>query len=99
MMSGWVRDIRDQCADAGMPFCFKQWGEWVMGLGARGGFINLMNGINRAWSDVDCQEIGPAGHGYVVCRLGKRKAGRLLDGRTWDEFPATPAVPEVRVAR
>lgn len=24
----WARDIRDQCAAAGVPFLFKQWGEW-----------------------------------------------------------------------
>jgi len=25
----WVRSVRDQCAAAGVPFFFKQWGEWV----------------------------------------------------------------------
>jgi len=25
----WFRDLRDQCAAAGVPFFFKQWGEWV----------------------------------------------------------------------
>jgi protein gp37 len=25
----WARDIRDQCARAGVPFLFKQWGEWA----------------------------------------------------------------------
>ena len=42
----WVTDVRDQCAKAGVPFFFKQWG-----------------GVN------------------------KKKAGRLLDGRTWNEMP------------
>jgi protein gp37 len=27
----WPRDIRDQCATAGTPFHFKQWGEWQDG--------------------------------------------------------------------
>jgi protein gp37 len=26
MDPAWVRDIRDQCAGAGIPFFFKQWG-------------------------------------------------------------------------
>jgi protein gp37 len=43
---GWVLDIRDRCAAAGVPFFFKQWG-----------------GVN------------------------KKKAGRMLEGRTWDEMP------------
>jgi len=42
----WVRDIRDQCLEADVPFFFKQWG-----------------GTN------------------------KKKTGRLLDGRTWDQMP------------
>jgi protein gp37 len=46
MDSEWVRDIREQCLAAGVPFFFKQWG------GTR-----------------------------------KKRAGRLLDGRTWDGFP------------
>ena len=24
----WARSVRDQCKDAGVPFFFKQWGEW-----------------------------------------------------------------------
>jgi hypothetical protein len=24
----WFRSLRDQCAAAGVPFHFKQWGEW-----------------------------------------------------------------------
>ena len=27
----WIRSIRDQCAEAGVPFFFKQWGEWASG--------------------------------------------------------------------
>jgi len=25
----WARSVRDQCAAAGVPFVFKQWGEWI----------------------------------------------------------------------
>ena len=28
-----------------------------------------------------------------MVRVGKKAAGRLLDGRTWDEFPAPSPVP------
>jgi protein gp37 len=28
MHPDWVRSLRDQCAEAGTPFLFKQWGEW-----------------------------------------------------------------------
>lgn len=53
----WVRSIRDQCVEAGVPFFFKQWGEW-----------------------------GPY-YSEKIVRVGKKKAGRMLDGRTWDQFP------------
>ena len=29
MQGDWVREIRDQCVDAGVPFFFKQWGKLV----------------------------------------------------------------------
>jgi protein gp37 len=29
MRRWWVESIRDQCEAAGVPFFFKQWGEWV----------------------------------------------------------------------
>lgn len=47
----WVRSIRDQCQETGVPFFFKQWG-----------------GKN------------------------KKAAGRMLDGREWNEFPVTESV-------
>lgn len=25
----WVRSLRDECVDRGLPFHFKQWGEWI----------------------------------------------------------------------
>ena len=47
MDAGWVLDIRDQCAAAGVSFYFKQWGG-----------------------------------------VFKKRHGRLLDGRTWDDMPS-----------
>ena len=29
MHPDWARSLRDQCAAAGVPFLFKQWGEWL----------------------------------------------------------------------
>ena len=46
MEAEWARDIRNQCADAGVPFYFKQWGG-----------------------------------------VFKKRNGRELDGRTWEEMP------------
>lgn len=80
----WAASIRDQCVAAEVPFFFKQWGEWGEG----------QSGMPRVEAH-GFGESGPwAGDSSVVYRVGKKSAGRTLDGRTWDELPrsleATP---------
>lgn len=77
MHPDWVRSLRDQCQEAGVPFFFKQWGEW----GPK---------PVRDWSEKDRHWFhdGPEeDDGTDVFRVGKKAAGRTLDGREWDEFP------------
>ncbi|MCC7462495.1 MAG: DUF5131 family protein [Gammaproteobacteria bacterium] len=73
----WVRSLRDQCVDAGVPFFFKQWGEWAPNC-----LCNLE--MDMAHRETKRPEPGKPG---VMFRCGKQAAGRLLDGRTWDEVP------------
>lgn len=79
MHPDWPRSIRDQCAAAGVAFFFKQWGEWhpVHQLLADGN-SNTMTGREHPdkWHEAT-----------LSGRVGKRRAGRLLDGRTHDEYP------------
>lgn len=70
MHPDWARSLRDQCQAAGVPFFFKQWGEW---LGA------LQDGAPGEGQEINCSD--------KPIRVGKKKAGRLLDGREWNEFP------------
>lgn len=81
MHPDWARDIRDRCIDAGVPFFFKQWGEWAPGghptRDSR--YVDL----HGRWQDSTTDEA------TMVHRAGKQAAGRELDGRTWDEFPVT----------
>jgi protein gp37 len=35
MHPDWARSLRDQCQAAGVPFFFKQWGEWKPGMSPR----------------------------------------------------------------
>ncbi|MCK9519296.1 MAG: phage Gp37/Gp68 family protein [Dehalococcoidia bacterium] len=73
MHPDWVRSLRDQCQAAGVPFFFKQHGEWLHETQG----IDFHEGHKyHIWSDES--------ESY---RVGKKKAGRLLDGRTWDEMP------------
>ncbi len=79
MNPDWARRLRDQCQAAHVPFFFKQWGEWHGELGS-GNYRPPLEG-NRA--------IHSFGDGYIGRKVGKKAAGRILDGRTWDEMPAT----------
>ncbi|QDH92849.1 hypothetical protein KNU62_gp64 [Gordonia phage Bakery] len=90
----WARDIRDQCVAAGVPFLFKQWGQW--GLEGDTAHYLATDGTLYAPGDLTYPD-GPryadalrAGHNrglHTVYRVGKGRAGRELDGRTWDQYP------------
>jgi protein gp37 len=75
----WMRSARDQCEQAGVAFFFKQWGEWAPASQLP----------DDEWSRLDAggkfsdEELA----GDKPIRVGKGRAGRLLDGRTHDEFP------------
>lgn len=75
----WVRSIRDQCVDASVPFFFKQWGEWSPDYN-RKYKAQLLDKDNTNFCGGDSQ-------GIYLSKVGKKAAGRLLDGRTWDQMP------------
>ena len=79
----WFRHVRRDCEDAGVPFFFKQWGNWVGGLGHACGFVMLQNGAHCAASS----KVHEWGEDFVSEPVGKKAAGRLLDGREHSEFP------------
>lgn len=118
MHPDWARGLRDQCNTAGVPFLFKQWGEWRP-------ISQMSEGEDRAlWrsrviakpheDQANLDDIYgrvcttestvlhldgslhhflepnafPAG-AMTMYRVGKKAAGRQLDGRTWDETPAS----------
>lgn len=91
----WVRSLRDQCAMAGVAFHFKQWGEHTAGelaphpahpddtgawrLDQRGERWHspYENGLPRS----ECQPV-------VFIKVGKKTAGRLLDGIEHNGYPS-----------
>ena len=81
MQPDWVRSLRDQCQGAGVPFFFKQWGEWAP--------TDKNWGNVGVWSNnkfyYECHP--PDYEGIYMGKVGKKKAGRLLDGREWNEYP------------
>lgn len=80
MHPDWARSLRDQCLTAGVPFFLKQWGEWAPN-GQRG--IGWISDRERLVGD----PLDDYGHREVIERIGKKSAGRELDGRTWDQYP------------
>lgn len=86
MHPDWVRGIRDQCRNAGVPFLFKQHGEWLAAKPGRSalGKVLVVEGAapfpdRPKWHHFD--------DGTHMARVGKRAAGRQLDGLEYNGFP------------
>jgi protein gp37 len=88
MHPDWARSLRDQCIDANVAFFFKQWGEWMPHAeppdpnGSYHGGIFLQP--NR---HIGNQGDWWSGRAQAMDRVGKNKAGHLLDGKEWLQFP------------
>lgn len=102
MHPDWARGLRDECAAAGVPFFFKQWGEY-----APDELIDdrTFHRYRDRYTDGTCSpelmryfdakgQLLRAGDGCceegmtTMVRVGKKAAGRLLDGVTHDAMPA-----------
>lgn len=81
MHPDWARDLRDQCAEAGTPFFFKQHGMW----------LHESQDRFEEWDWGDAAErnlLHRLPDGTVSMRLRKGDAGRLLDGIEWNGMPS-----------
>jgi protein gp37 len=88
----WVCDLRGQCEDAGVPFLFKQWGEWAPGASGsdildRPSRVAMVNTSGQRVPILDSTLSQVAPEWALMSRLGKKAAGRRLDGRTHDAYP------------
>ncbi len=84
----WFRSLRDQCQAAGVPFFFKQWGDWQVEMESSGVLVCSGDGksLRVIGADGKCGTKLNAPYA-LVRRVGKGKAGRLLDGLEWNEMP------------
>jgi protein gp37 len=109
MHPDWARSLRDQCQAASVPFFFKHWGEWApyhthdyypeskpltcMKVNGETSWVSgdvsdgILSNCSTNYEDTD----------KAIERVGKHAAGRLLDGRPWDEFPEVPVCRSERV--
>lgn len=95
MHPDWARSLRDQCEAAGVPFFFKQWGEWApQSVVSESMILATQRNPSSSYSlqtDGTVDHPGRLGH-TAIYKVGKKTAGRYLDGRTHDEFPKTKEV-------
>lgn len=82
MRPDWARSLRDQCVSADVPFFFKHWGEYIPNVH---GDKSIPDGTDFNKKHVFME------NGVAMCRVGKKAAGRLLDGREWSEWPEVDA--------
>jgi len=75
MHPDWARSLRDQCQAAGIKYFFKQWGEWAP---------DCFCTTKEAHKTIERPQPGHIG---CMFRCGKQRAGRLLDGVEWNEYP------------
>lgn len=115
MHPDWARGPRDQCLEAGVDFCFKQWGQWkplfpqygdrdsivqfedIDGMREIHGDYNhelcLQNDgcipmeeiCNQNYFRCECQP-QPWTNPWWMAETDKKAAGRLLDGREWNQL-------------
>ena len=95
MHPDWVRSLRDQCRAAGVPFLFKQWGEWRPLESTDSCPLDKVGYWYQGWRPF-APLYSANGHSFAIgvspweahmARVGRRKSGRILDGRIWDEYP------------
>lgn len=89
----WVRSLRDQCTAAYVPYLFKQHGEWLatdfcdddmaMIPSKRTVYVRADGSFHDGSQGVDF-----FGGEEESAWVGKKAAGRVLDGRVWNEVPA-----------
>jgi protein gp37 len=101
MHPDWVRSLRNQCTAVAVPFFFKQWGEWAeieagdpvalhdaadadsMGFNRERDCVVTLAGQVFAHPDELPEDLS----GRWMERIGKKAAGRVLDGVEWNEVP------------
>lgn len=94
----WAESLRDQCVESGAAFFFKQWGAfapeelsvWVDQSGRPRGALSVLDQHGQCWNGRE--HLAPAG-AVRMRRVGKGRAGRVLGGRMWDQFPTADPGP------
>jgi protein gp37 len=76
MHPDWASDLLRQCQRSAIAFHFKQWGHWIPAE-----MLDDWNGKRVAMEEVGTK------HRVKMAAVGKKHAGRILEGSTWDGLP------------
>ena len=92
MHPDWARAARDFCARWGVPYFFKQYGHW-----APCSVAGSERTADKALYVSPSGKTRPASTGAragatTMQPVGKKAAGRLLDGREWNQYPSQGGV-------
>jgi len=88
MHPDWVRTVRNECREAGVPFMFRGWGDWGQATGLMGNLINPTHGLRSDGYLFELKSAGQALCGAApMAKVGARESGCTLDGRRHREMP------------
>lgn len=97
MHPAWVRDLRDRCTNENTAFFFKQWGAWApyprdVWDEDHGGtrFVKLNGSLSWAAGNDDYLTNWSPNYEPSDHPVTRARSPRILDGRTWDEYPDHP---------
>jgi len=94
MHPDWARSLRDQCAAAGVPFFFKQWGEHcpaeLIDDDRPEPWRRHQNGAPDGWGLAELDTPREDLRRVAFYAIGKKAAGRLLDGVAHNGYPEVP---------
>ena len=94
----WFRNLRDECVESNIPYFFKQWGEFAPSEMFSNMQAKLFHefeppelppnseSVEDMFDHYLSQKSVPLSS-YPMVRPGKKKAGNLLDGEKWEQFP------------
>lgn len=84
MHPDWPISLRDQCVQAHIPYFFKQWGEYLP-------LIEIQQRANKNLDFFslthDPKILSFENQSMEFWRVGKKAAGRILEGRQWNDYP------------